>query len=129
MPLLLSVIFEPLMVALRWLGVVGGGAVVASIVQSLALRVGVFVGALLFAQGVLTVVEAAIGVAFGSVGSAYPAVLTGMSYTGVIHALNILMSFKYYALVIKTQFYKGATMPVNRASGAVAQDSFGMLGK
>ncbi len=128
MPLLLSIIFEPLMVALRWLGVTAGGLVVASIVQSLAMRVGVFLGALLFAQGVLTVIETAISSAFVSVGSSYPAVLTGMSYTGVIHALNILMSFHYYRLVIKTQFYKGATASVNRASG-VPETSFGLLGK
>ena len=129
MPLLLSVIFEPLMVALRWLGVAAGGAIVASVVQSFAMRVGVFVGALLFVQGLLTVVESVIGSSFSAVGSAYAPVLTGLSYTGVIHALNILMSFKYYQLVIKTQLYKGATAPVGRAVSGYFGTTFGNLGK
>jgi len=116
------------MIAFRWLGVAAGGLVVASLVQSLASRVFVFASAMLFAQVVLTSVEAVIGSSFSAVGSAYQPVLIGLSYTGIIHALNILMSFKYYSLVIKTQMYKGMSANTARASGANA-GAFGNLSK
>lgn len=125
MPLLLSVIFEPLMVAIRWLGVTGGAMVVGSLISSLALRVGVFVGSILFIQGVLAIIEPLISGGFSAVGVAFSPILVGLQYSGVIHALNIFMSFGYYRLVIKTSLYQGITAPV----GGGAAGSWGAMGK
>lgn len=90
------------MIALRWLGVIGGGAVVAGIVWSVLARLAIMA----FYFTIMQVAESSVVSALQSqfTGESL-VVVNAMQFLGVFQAINIVMSATYYRFVVKTAVY------------------------
>ena len=97
-----GVLLEPIMVGLRWLGVIGGGTVVAGIVWSVLARLAIMTFYFTIMQAAEVFVSTALQNEF--TGQAL-AVVNAMQFLGVFQAINIIMSATYYRFVVKTAVY------------------------